>query len=290
MNDAQVDLYLRMRVTPTHSGELPLSFFDGATMMTYQYPNRISEEIFCRSSPKPEYCANKHGMDPNIANVAITQLEVKLSPIPNAGRGVFFKVDAPKGTYVGADALAECLFFPPDTYWVSKLMQSYTPYHHYFRTLDSYMFGYGYANDFFGEVAYSVEPSILTFTNHGCNRTFNQGMVLPVTEMDADLDHMPDILYGNVAETYFYNPFIDRNLFLIMHVNEVTLKDVKAGDELLDNYLSYLSEENWASGVTDYRAQCALQGVGEITRYQQHKVAHDHADNIEEKEKENDDD
>lgn len=262
MNEAEMKTAIRYRITSNHDGTNPLRYFDGATMMTYQHPSRTRENIYCSEGK----CNDFHGLDPEIDNVRIDQLEVRSSPIPNAGRGLFFKVDAPKGTYVGADALAECILYPPSTYWYANTMRRYNL--HYFQTMSAYTFGYGYANEAFGDVGYSVEPSILTFTNHGCNGTYNQGLPMPVTEMNASLTEMPTILDESYAETYFYDPFTDRSLMLHMHVNEHTLRDLKAGDELLDNYLSYLSVDNWSQGLADYRAQCALQGVGEITRYQ----------------------
>ena len=38
----------RVQVRPATDGGLPFQYFDGATFMTYQFPSRIEEELFCR--------------------------------------------------------------------------------------------------------------------------------------------------------------------------------------------------------------------------------------------------
>ena len=87
-------------------------------------------------------------------------------------------------------------------------------------------------------------------------------------EMTVDLKRMPDSLYDNEAETSFYSPFIDRNHLLMMHAFERALRDIDAGEELLDNYLNFYTLDNWESAVSDLRAQCLNQGVGAINRYE----------------------
>lgn len=267
-NEAEIKLQLARRSMPTKSGETPFRYFDGATMMTYQFASRVNEEVFCRSQPQPDLCAQKHGLDPQIENIPISALEVKTSLIPNAGRGVFFKEVASKGTYIASDQLVHSILVPPLAFWYATSIRKLLPDVPYFRTLNAYIFGYGYAHSFYGDIGYSVEPSILTFINHGCNGTYVQGLKMDVTEMTADLKEMPEILANNVPETAFYNPFVDRNHLLLMHAMERTLRDVQAGEELLDNYLNYFTEVNWESSVKDLRAQCQSQGVGAINRYE----------------------
>jgi hypothetical protein len=280
-NQAEIDLEIRKRsLTIQPSGNsaettTPFRYFDGAMMMTYQFPSRVSEEVFCRSTPQPDLCATKHGLDPEIENVPISSLEVRQSSLPNAGRGISSKESVKKGMYIAADEMVESILFPPKTYLYAKSIteKSYASANSYFKALDAYIHGYGFENDLFGNIAYSVEPSILTFINHGCNRTYNQGAVTLFTEMDVDSTSMPEMLKDNIVETIFYSPFIDRNLFGLMHANEVTLRDIEAGEELLGNYLHYWSEENWESKVNDFRAMCSLQGVGTINRYQDEQAS-----------------
>ena len=78
-NQVEVDLEIRKRmmstVSPTETGT-PFRFFDGATMMEYQFPDRVGEELFCRSIPTPRSCLDGHGFDPYRPNVPITSFEV----------------------------------------------------------------------------------------------------------------------------------------------------------------------------------------------------------------------
>lgn len=82
----------------------PLFIFDSATMLTLAYPSRKTAWAFCEMEYGVEDCPNKeleYGLNPNNANVAWSELEVKQSTLGElAGRGVFTTVDAPKGTYL----------------------------------------------------------------------------------------------------------------------------------------------------------------------------------------------
>ena len=48
-SEAQVQMKLQERVVRTKSGRVPLSYFDGATMQSYQVPSRASEVLFCKN-------------------------------------------------------------------------------------------------------------------------------------------------------------------------------------------------------------------------------------------------
>ena len=265
---AEIDLKLKQRSMQTNDGsETPFRYFDGASMMVYQYPSRVSQEVFCRGQPTPPFCAEQQGLDPFVANLPASALEIKESKIPNGGRGVFFKEPAAKGAYLAAERMVDAIHLVPTTTWLIRHLMKKTDLPS-FKLLEVYMFGYGYANDFYGETGYSVEPSILMFINHGCDRTYNIGMEMSVTEKTADPKKMPDELMNSESESYFYNPFADRNHWLRLHAFETPIRDVEAGEEMLDNYLSYLAMDNWESGLTDYRTQCEGQGVGAINRYE----------------------
>ena len=55
-SDAETDLKIRNRATPTVDGTSPFHFFDGALMRKYRYPPKSSELVFCRRHPMPESC------------------------------------------------------------------------------------------------------------------------------------------------------------------------------------------------------------------------------------------
>jgi hypothetical protein len=267
-NQAEADYELHQRaVETTDSNDSPFLFYDGATHQSYQDSSRISENAFCTSEPTPPYCEKRHGYDPERQNINIQSLQVRSSEIEGAGRGIFFTQDFAKGSYVAIDEGSHNIMFMPSTthYLQELLKQGYTDQ---WKTFDFYMFGYGFSHDYYGEAGFSVDPSIMTFINHGCNGTYNMGTVTSVTEMNADHDEMPLDIYENVLESYVYNPFIDRNHHTYLNGYDVLLRDVKAGEELLDNYVTYLHEGNWKPGLVDYNAQCSNKAAGAIKVYE----------------------
>jgi hypothetical protein len=271
-NQAQFDLALQARAVSTISGKGPFEYFDGATMMSYQYPSKLAENVFCRDLNAPEHCNTLRGFDPFSPNIPLSSLEIKPSQIPNAGRGVFVKESFPKGTYLVLEAAVDTIWVMPSTYdWASgmanggvasDLWQSFEPYCH----------GYGYATDFFSGSAHIVDASLITFINHGCNGTNNVGAKTIVNEMNADLNQMPPGLIDDVVESAFWDPVADRRFETHSGCGDRLLHDVQAGTELLDNYLGLLDLETWSSGVTDFRAQCIGQSLGMVSSYEQGQI------------------
>ena len=106
-----------------------------------------------------------------------------------------------------------------------------------------------------------------TFVNHGCNGTYNTGTVTSFTETTADLDTLAEDIDGKShTGTSTFNPVVDRHL----HFNvDWAIRDIKAGEEILDNYLSFIgSKEYWAADVEQLRKECSGEAVGEVTEYE----------------------
>ena len=269
-SQAQIDYRIRKRILPTIDGSEPLRFFDGATMMAYQHPSRVNEEVFCRRKPSPPLCDEGHGISPLRKNAPISTFEVRPSKIPNAGRGVFFKEPVPANTYVAVEQVVhDIIVFPYQKRLLHEVGEASNTT--IFKPFEFYLFGYGFATDFFGDAAYSVDVSILTFLNHGCNGNILMGELYSVTEMTADPKKPPEDFGDSPFEEAFYSPFIDRNIFLNMNGADTTVRDVEAGEELLDNYLRYLHEDTWEWGVNSFRKQCEGQ-AGVITDYEESDV------------------
>ena len=229
-------------------------------MQTYQQPDRPSQNVFCRSgSPKPALCAFGQGFDPEVENIPLSSLEVKASIIETAGLGVYFKESARKGSYLGIEESVHSILLKPSTYDNVESMKKFGL--EYFKAWEKYNEGYGYAHTFFGDVGHSVDPSILTFMNHGCNGTYSVGFATEVTEITADETKMPPSLASFSLETAKDNPFIDRNYLVHLHTSR-TLRDVQAGEEVLENYLAFHTDEDWEAGVKAIRAQCASRSPG----------------------------
>jgi hypothetical protein len=266
-NQAEVNLAIKDRMYPSTSGGSPLHFFDGSVMRTYAYPSRIIEETFCRKVPAPPLCANGHGFDPELPNAKISSFEVKNSTIPGAGRGVFFTESFKENTYLAIEVSVNDTMIQPATKRTIKDMKAQTP-SGMWNVWESWMFGYGFSSDFYGDSSFIVDASMLTFTNHGCNGTNNYGVKLSVTEGTASPDVMPPDLYYTEEESAIYNPYAERNHLMLIGALDVVNRDVEAGEELFDEFLKYLHEDNWKWGVEHFRTMCAGQSLGVVSGYE----------------------
>ena len=114
MNEAEMNLKIAQRSVRTKDGSLPFRYFDGASMMQYQFASRIAEETWCRG--KAGVCSTGHGFDPEMTNAPLSSFEVKPSLIPNAGRGVFATEFIAKGSVIGLGECIHGMFLPSTTF------------------------------------------------------------------------------------------------------------------------------------------------------------------------------
>lgn len=122
-----------------------------------------------------------------------------------------------------------------------------------------------------------VDSCIMTFVNHGCNGTYNIGDPSKVNEFTADENAIPEDFLGGLShfesETV-YNPVIDRHLRHFMGGGIQTLREIKAGEEVLDNYLDFTgSDGEWKGDLFELRAMCSGQGIGSVTNYEEQERA-----------------
>jgi hypothetical protein len=126
-NEAHIQLDLHQRTTTTtrwlslednNNEVLPFRFFDGATFMAYQFPNRLAEETWCRNNNNNNAgkCENGHGFDPAIPDRGESSYRVARSSVANGGRGVFATEHIPKGGYLGNEECVNGIFVPPHTF------------------------------------------------------------------------------------------------------------------------------------------------------------------------------
>ena len=114
-----------------------------------------------------------------------------------------------------------------------------------------------------------MDSSIMTFANHGCNGTFNidplefeenPGKI--ITENTAKPS---DILDFNDRD--LYDPVLDRNGLEVAAMFMLAVRDIKAGEELLTNYVFYTSSnDEWYSNVLGLREMCKGKAVGLVTQ------------------------
>ena len=55
-SSAEIEFNLSHRILPTKDGKSSLRYFDGATMMSYQIPEKTFEDVYCRQQTKPHDC------------------------------------------------------------------------------------------------------------------------------------------------------------------------------------------------------------------------------------------
>ncbi len=112
-----------------------------------------------------------------------------------------------------------------------------------------------------GDNTFIVEKSILTFANHGCNGEYNIGSLITcypnVTEQTATLYDVP-------TNRAVYDPFLDRREHTTDYMM-VALSDIKAGEELLCNYV-YLTvkDDEWWDEVQTLKRICNKKELGLI--------------------------
>ena len=113
VSEAEMQLIIQKRSMRTKNGESPFLYFDGASMMNYQFPSRVVEETWCRE--KSNECKG-HGFDPEITSVPRSSFEVKQSAIALGGRGVFAKDFIQKGSFIGLEDCVHGMLLPSTTY------------------------------------------------------------------------------------------------------------------------------------------------------------------------------
>jgi len=267
MNPAEMQIQIHDRILETNSGKPNLKYFDGATMKGYQIPHKAFEVTFCRKIPVPHWCTLEHKQ---IENVPKSDLEVKFSTVGDvSGRGVFTKVDIKKSMKIAGEVESQPVIFPPSA--TSMIVDFEDEDIEEMEKVYNYMDGYGWQVDTWGDDSYYVDAGYLTFTNHGCNGTYNVAAVeknKAITEQNAkesdrgNLHSDPSFQESNWLT---YNPARDRQLHRINAKIETALVDIKAGDELLTDYLDFSEWDSWFPDVQDLKRICDGKDVGFIT-------------------------
>jgi hypothetical protein len=191
-----------------------------------------------------------------------------------AGRGLFAAVDIPTNSCLLVDGGSKSFQVSPSSWSVIERMNEI--FHHKpgmkdvrrgLSALVTFITGYGYVSLVLGLPHWSVDSNIAFFMNHGCNQTYNFGdEYSSTTEINADSTRVPPD-YDTSAEIYC--PVIERNLRAYRSGPEHTLRDIKAGEEILANYLAFVADdEGWENDVLSIRSQCAGEALGEISEYE----------------------
>ena len=111
----------------------------------------------------------------------------------------------------------------------------------------------------------------MAFLNHGCNGSYNVGEKLTETEMSANLGQGPAGVWFDVdAEFDIFNPFLERHFPQHLCSNFRALRDIEAGEELLDNYLVFGGEDldEWEDNLVSLKSMC-MGEPGKIFEYEE---------------------
>lgn len=264
-NEAEVELEIRKRVLPTVSGNPPLKYFDGSTMVMYQVPHKVFETVYCRKVPIPESCEALGS--PNYIEFDYTwdYFEVKESTVEGAGLGLFTTVDIPEGSSLYFDDSP--LVFPPSSYDIMTETSKDKA-----TDVLGFIGRFAEENKHLGTSEYISDSNLAMFVNHGCDGTSN---VVRLFEEEEDEEEEEDAEYkGEIFDQsemnlkqvlksmkpkengYLYNPLFDRRL---KHYNtEVffAVRDISAGEEITINYKSTLAQEANSDGTMKTKKLC----------------------------------
>lgn len=260
-NQARIDLKLRDRAVETVDGSFPFKYFDGASMSTYQFSSRIEEEQKCRTVPKPAGC-DGHGFDPERKNAPVSSFIVKESEIQPSRRGLFSASNIEQGSYFALEEAVSAIFVEPTAYECiesfdgAKILGKWT-------MLSSFLNEFGAVTYAYGRKAFSFVPGLGVFVSHGCGGTQNVGRWRQgndtVLEVSADPDVAPR---PPVSLSAVDNTFLARNLMGSITAENVFLRQVGVGEELLDSDLVQFTPDGWKEQLLGVRAQCEAYYAG----------------------------
>lgn len=275
----EINIELHRRIVRTISGEPALKRFDAPTMVEYQVPAKTFETNYCRQSVIHAECNDPFEICKN--SITKKQLKVRQSLAgKSAGRGLFAAVDIPmQSCLLIPDGSKGFQVLPSTCYVIDEMLESsihnsaMAGAQRNFSALLTFITGYGYVSSLLGTQHWSIDSNILVFVNHGCNQTYNYatGWGNNITEISANPTCIPPA-YDNDAESY--SPVIERHLrAYISGPFDHTLRDIKAEDELLANYLEFIAYEgSWKEDVFSLRRQCEGESIGEISKYENNQV------------------
>jgi len=70
------NLEIYQRIIPRKDGKLSLQYFDGSTMLSYRFPSKASEKVFCLRESKSQMCEEGRQFSEQPQNLPISILKV----------------------------------------------------------------------------------------------------------------------------------------------------------------------------------------------------------------------
>ena len=274
---------MRQRAIMTVDGSSPFEFFDGATMVNYQFPSQASVDLFCRRQPLPEGCeVRSHGFNPETVNFSEEFFNVTASTAGlHAGRGVVAKTTIPQGSYLMLESMVHPVTVDPSSSFLIEEMSDHRVAEEFqYYVITAFVHGYGYSSAGFGDAdKIEVDSGLMTFVNHGCNGASNLGDFPNITTSTVHPFRVPNELhfYRNQGPEYVFNPAIARDTTSRAIVQN-RWGDIQIGDELLENYYeNFGSFKDWGEHVRLLQNYCD-GGIGEVEQYERDESARNHGE------------
>jgi len=278
INEAEILIRLRQRI----SSSSDLNFFDAPTMLQYQIPAKAVETAYCKrgDDAKKKECEELSGLSPQLSNTPVSDLSVGKSTVGEySGRGLFAAKDIQEGVSIGLEKKSLSYFILPSThqiieemyYWAEENYDKAYASEVYdsISAVEAFSIGYGFWSTLLGRTHSTVDSGALMFCNHGCNGTYNYGVITGFTEANVDLKQPPEMIIGKSSA---FSPVTERNMRQYLSGGDATNRVIKQGEELLCDYLGYVGNpQYWEEEIVSLRGQCDGSGVGDITYFESSK-------------------
>mmetsp|Transcript_17103 Transcript_17103/g.25779 ORF Transcript_17103/g.25779 Transcript_17103/m.25779 type:complete len:538 (-) Transcript_17103:119-1732(-) len=274
INEAEILIRLRQRINSSD-----LNFFDAPTMLQYQIPSKAVESAYCRrgDDARKEECEERSGLSPQLSNTPVSDLSVGKSTVGEySGRGLFAAKDIQEGGSIGLEKKSLSYFILPSThqiieemyYWAEENYDEAYASEVYdsISAVEAFSIGYGFWSTLLGRTHSTVDSGALMFCNHGCNGTYNYGVITGFTEANVDLKQPAEMIIGKSSA---FSPVTERNMRQYLSGGDATNRVIKQGEELLCDYLGYVGNpQYWEEEIVSLRGQCDGSEAGDITYFE----------------------
>jgi len=283
MNEAQIDLEIRKRSirmvddVNIEDGEMnnPFEVFDGPTMVTYRYPSKESQVVYCLRDPQPYGCVtnvNDHiagrtryepsGFDPEIPNFTADNFVVENNTV------LVPRVTIPENSYMMLEQSVHEVRIPPATSFILNRMKNTDNILN--RMIDPV---YTFVAENRGasaivrrgdvHSAYSIDIGLLSFLKHGYNQNpdTNSSVIDPDTVQSSGGDN--DLIVGKskfkslYMKELVFNPSHTRNLPIPELV--VSSHTIEKGKEIYSNFVPWYDRTGWKRRIMPLRSQYRVE-------------------------------
>jgi hypothetical protein len=121
-NEAEVQVQLHKRIQSARlSEEPPLFYVDASSIVSYQVPHKMIENIFCEQNGGR--CPANFDLPADVTKLPASSIEVRKSTVSEmAGRGIFATRDIPKHSVLGLDLQMNNFFVLPSSWKIIESM------------------------------------------------------------------------------------------------------------------------------------------------------------------------